>query len=166
MKKITIILLCFTALSCSKSDDTADTPITNTDNKINLPSWLDGTYKAENISLQYPYPKSQPYSMTFKSGNDIVIKGASNSITESLQTKIDEFASTDKLISVSESYDANTTFNNYHLVITSKPISPSTSQNSISFEIVKTPLPNTIHIIYKRSYQGDFYSGKSYYILQ
>ena len=166
MKKIILILLCFTVVSCSKSDETTNTPAANTDNKINLPSWLDGAYKAELVSLQFPYPKSQPYSMTFKSGNDIVIKGASNSITESLQTKIDEFASMDKLISVSESYDTNATFNNYHLVITSKPISPSTSQNSISFEIVKTPLLNTIQIIYKRSYQGDFYSGKSYYILQ
>ena len=164
MKKITIILLCFTALSCSKSDDTANTPIANTDNKINLPSWLDGFYKAENISLQYPYPKSQPYSMTFKSGNDIVIKGTSNSLIESLQSKIDGFISSDKLISVSESYDTNT-YTNYTIVIRSKPIAPSTSQESIHFEIVKTSLPNTVQVHYIISGR-DSYSGSSYYKLQ
>lgn len=165
MKKITAILLCFTVLSCSKSDETPSTPVANTDNKINLPSWLDGVYKADNVSLQYPYPKSQPYSMTFKSGNDIIIKGASNSLPESLQSKIDGFISSDKLISVNEEYDINTHIN-YQLVITSKPTPPVTGWNYIHLTISQTGIPNMIQVSYKTSIESSYYTGQSYYILQ
>ena len=165
MKKITLILLCFTALSCSKSDDTPNTPVANTDNKISLPNWLDGTYKADNVSLQYPYPKSQPYSITFKSGNDIIIKGAANSLTESLQSKIDGFISSDKLISVSEEYDINTHIN-YQLVITSKPTPPTTGWNYIHLTISQTGISNMIQVSYKTSIESSYYTGQSYYKLQ
>lgn len=165
MKKITIILLCFMAVSCSKSEETANTPVANTDNKINLPSWLDGVYKADNVSLQYPYPKSQPHSMTFKSNNDIIIKGASNSLPESLQSKIDGFISSDKLISVSEEYDINTHIN-YQLVITSKPTPPVTGWNYIHLTISQTGIPNTIQVLYKTSIESSYYTGQSYYKLQ
>ena len=165
MKKITAILLCFTVLSCSKSDETPSTPVANTDNKINLPRWLDGVYKADNVSLQYPYPKSQPYSMTFKSGNDIIIKGASNSLPESLQSKIDGFISSDKLISVNEEYDINTHIN-YQLVITSKPTPPVTGWNYIHLTISQTGIPNMIQVSYKTSIESSYYTGQSYYILQ
>ena len=165
MKKITAILLCFTVLSCSRSDETPSTPVANTDNKINLPRWLDGVYKADNVSLQYPYPKSQPYSMTFKSGNDIIIKGASNSLPESLQSKIDGFISSDKLISVNEEYDINTHIN-YQLVITSKPTPPVTGWNYIHLTISQTGIPNMIQVSYKTSIESSYYTGQSYYILQ
>lgn len=166
MKKITTILLCFTVFSCSKPDETPSTPVANTDNKINLPTWLKGNYKCDHPNTMYPYPVTVPYGIDFRNGNDILIKGLSSSVFESLQGKIDGYISSEKLISVEEKYNDNVSgFDDYSILITTKPL-PSHSYNEfIYFIITNTPLAgaNKIHVIHNQTDNG---SSSQYFSLQ
>lgn len=169
MKKVLLILTLFIAVSCSKSEDSSDN--TNTDTKINLPDWLNGTYKADHFGTTSPgvitlfYPKSNPYSIEFKSKNDMMTKAlsATNPI-ESLQSKINDLVSSGKLVSVEESYNTIPDFTSYIIVITTKPIPPSTSNEHISFTITKSPAMDANKI--KIDYKNDGWGGSSYYTLQ
>jgi hypothetical protein len=165
MKKLPFIFIMFIILSCSKSDENITNP--NSDTRINLPNWLTGKYKADKLFTQSPYPYSQPYSIEFKSGNDMIIKSTANSSEESLQKKIDDLVSSGKLISVEESYDT-TSPDYYVIVIKYKPIPPRTSDEIMYFKILNTPLATPgkkISIIYGAS--GTYSTeDQSYYTLQ
>ena len=107
-KKIIMFLVAILLVNCSSSVNEVakvDIPNTSTDTKINLPDWLNGTYKSDNFGAFYGggtlyYPKANPYSIQFVSQTDIMTKSIANSPIESVQQKINDFSSLGKLISV------------------------------------------------------------------
>lgn len=119
MKKLLFFLSFATILSCSSSDDNSDdSSNSNSDNKIDLPTWLKGLYKADRVYSQFPYPKSNPYSLNFIE-NDIFVKGSSNSEVISLKAFIENLKATGEFVSVIEVYNSSS-LTNYRLIINYK----------------------------------------------
>lgn len=116
-------------LACSGSDDN-NSEVVKPENEINVPTWLTGLYKADNLFPQFPYPKSHPYSLNF-SANDIVVKGVSTSETKSMKAFIDSLKTVDKLVSVEET----STSNSYKIVVQYEPSNGSTSPDRFIYAI-------------------------------
>ncbi|RWW92348.1 hypothetical protein [Flavobacterium cerinum] len=114
MRKTILLFSAFLMLACSSSDDN-NSEVVNPENEINVPTWLTGLYKADNLFSQFPYPKSHAYSLNF-STNDIVVKGVATSETKSMKAFIDSLKTIDKLVSVEETSTANT----YKIIVSYK----------------------------------------------
>ena len=173
MKKIILASFLFLQLSCSKSDENSGNINPSTDTKIDLPDWLNGTYRAAHYgtttSFTVYYPNSNPFSIEFKTQNNLLIKAKSTTIViESLQEKIDNFISSGKLISVEEFYNTVPNFTSYILTIRTKPIPQEPGEDRIVFKITKSPYMdiNQIKIDYEKHTDGGMYGNSSFYTLQ
>lgn len=164
MKKLFYLSISLMLLfSCSNSDDSSNNS-NNTSTNISLPAWLSGSYKADNLGRVYVgtnlfyYPTANPYNLSFLTGNDIIIKGKHNTPDESLQSIINEYIATDKLLSVSQSYNTNGS-TNYTIKIELKPVAPATFSEFIMYHISKPSIENKIHVTYNNDIS-------SYYTIQ
>ena len=146
MKKLILLLSFVTLLSCSSSDDNS-TDVTS-DNKIDLPTWLNGLYKSDKLNVTYPYPITHPYSLNF-SMNDIVVKGVASSTPTSIQAFINNLKATGKLVSVKELYNAIDVDTTYQLTITHKNI-PTDSYTVVTmYRVMKLADTNKVKVWYE-----------------
>ena len=150
MKKLLFFLSFATILSCSSSDDNSDDKSTDvtSDNKIELPTWLNGLYKSDKLNVTYPYPITHPYSLNF-SKNDIVVKGVASSTPISMQAFIDNLKATGKLVSVKELNNAIEGDTTYQLTITHKN-NPTDSYTVVTmYRVMKLADTNKVKVWYE-----------------
>lgn len=157
MKKLILLLSLVTILSCS-SDSDNDSKNPNSNDEIKLPTWLKGLYQADRVYNQFPYPKSNPYSLNFID-NDILVKGTVNGEFVSMKAFLEELKKANKFVSVKQEYNTSSKIN-YRLVINYKNPNNENDPYHYIWEISPRGETGNLNVDYTKVENGNYGNGE------